>query len=162
MVRMAGVGAEWSHSMAHALALDARTWPRGDVPGLGLTDEDVGLLRGMGDRPGSLSRVRTSEYKVRRKDMCWSMRGILDVLEGCQVCGPGLGEAGRYSGIRADPRCFTGACGRSCAGMVRMAGVGAEWSHSMAHALALDARTWPRGDVPGLGLTDEDVGLLRG
>jgi hypothetical protein len=21
---------------------------------------------------------------------------------------------------------------------------------------------WPRGDVPGLGLTDEDVGLLRG
>jgi hypothetical protein len=25
----------------------------------------------------------------------------------------------------------------------------------------LDIRTWPRGDVPGLGLTDEDVGLLR-
>jgi hypothetical protein len=23
-------------------------------------------------------------------------------------------------------------------------------------------QTWPRGDVPGLGLTDEDVGLLRG
>ncbi|TVU26692.1 hypothetical protein EJB05_29248, partial [Eragrostis curvula] len=46
--------------------------------------------------------------------------------------------------------------------MVRMAGVDPEWSHSMAHALALDARTWPRGDVPGLGLTDEDVGLLSG
>ncbi|TVU00901.1 hypothetical protein EJB05_53632, partial [Eragrostis curvula] len=46
--------------------------------------------------------------------------------------------------------------------MVRMAGVGPEWSHSMAHALALDARTWPRGDVPGLGLMDEDVDLLRG
>ena len=40
--------------------------------------------------------------------------------------------------------------------------------------LALDARTWhmgcwywtygtwPREDVPGLGLTDEDIGLLRG
>jgi hypothetical protein len=28
--------------------------------------------------------------------------------------------------------------------------------------LVLDVRTWPRGDVPGLGLTDEDVGLLRG
>jgi hypothetical protein len=27
---------------------------------------------------------------------------------------------------------------------------------------ALDIRTWPRGDVPGLGLTDENVGLLRG
>jgi hypothetical protein len=26
----------------------------------------------------------------------------------------------------------------------------------------LDVRTWPRGDVLGLGLTDEDVGLLRG
>jgi hypothetical protein len=26
----------------------------------------------------------------------------------------------------------------------------------------LDVRTWPRWDVPGLGLTDEDVGLLRG
>jgi hypothetical protein len=26
----------------------------------------------------------------------------------------------------------------------------------------LDIRTWPRGDVPGLRLTDEDVGLLRG
>ena len=25
----------------------------------------------------------------------------------------------------------------------------------------LNVRTWPRGDVPGLG-TDEDVGLLRG
>jgi hypothetical protein len=26
---------------------------------------------------------------------------------------------------------------------------------------ALDTQTWPRGDVPGLGLTDKDVGLLR-
>ena len=34
--------------------------------------------------------------------------------------------------------------------------------HGMAHAPALDARTWPRGDVPGLGLIDEDVDLLRG
>jgi hypothetical protein len=25
----------------------------------------------------------------------------------------------------------------------------------------LDVRTWPRGDVPVLGLTDEDIGLLR-
>ena len=55
------------------------------------------------------------------------------------------------NGIRADPCDFTGAC-VSCAGMVRMAGVDPEWSPSMAHALALDTRTWPRGDVPGLGL----------
>jgi hypothetical protein len=26
----------------------------------------------------------------------------------------------------------------------------------------LDVRTWLRGDVPGLGLTNEDVGLLMG
>ena len=54
---MAGVDPEWSHSMAYALALDARTWPRGDVSGLGLIDEDVDLLRG-----------RASEDKVCRKD----------------------------------------------------------------------------------------------
>jgi hypothetical protein len=27
--------------------LDICTWPRGDVPGSGLTDGDVGILRGM-------------------------------------------------------------------------------------------------------------------
>jgi hypothetical protein len=43
-----------------------------------------------------------------------------------------------------------------------MAGVDPEWSHSMAHTLALDIRTWPTEDVPSLGLIDEDVGLLRG
>jgi hypothetical protein len=26
----------------------------------------------------------------------------------------------------------------------------------------IDTQTWLRGEVPGLGLTDEDVGLLRG
>jgi hypothetical protein len=26
----------------------------------------------------------------------------------------------------------------------------------------LDVWMWPRGDVPGLGLTNEDVGVLRG
>jgi hypothetical protein len=26
----------------------------------------------------------------------------------------------------------------------------------------LDTQMWLRGEVPGLGLTDEDVGLLRG
>jgi hypothetical protein len=110
------VGPEWSHNMAHALALDPRTWPREDVPGLGLINEDVDLLMGgvcdipaqgliglirilipiscnffsespsqknskvkrawlgaMGGRPGSPSRVRMSEDKVRRKDMCWSV-----------------------------------------------------------------------------------------
>ena len=34
-----------------------------------------------------------------------------------------------------------------------MAGVGPEWSHSMAHELVVDTWTWPREEVPGLGLT---------
>ena len=39
---------------------------------------------GMGDRPGSYSRVRTSEDKVCRKDLCWSVRAVY-VLESCQM-----------------------------------------------------------------------------
>jgi hypothetical protein len=30
------------------------------------------------------------------------------------------------------------------------------------HMPVLDVWAWSRGDVPGLGLTDEDVDLLRG
>jgi hypothetical protein len=30
------------------------------------------------------------------------------------------------------------------------------------HMPVLNVRTWPRGDVSGLGLIDGDVGLLRG
>jgi hypothetical protein len=29
------------------------------------------------------------------------------------------------------------------------------------HMTTLDTQTWLREEVPGLGLTDEDVGLLR-
>jgi hypothetical protein len=35
------------------------------------------------------------------------------------------------------------------------------WTYGMPIPV-LAVHTWPRGDVPGLGLTDEDVGLLRG
>ena len=50
----------------------------------------------MGDRPGSTSRVRTSEDKVCRKDMCWSVRAVCALVKLLDVSGPGLGEAGRY------------------------------------------------------------------
>ena len=50
----------------------------------------------MGDRPGSSSRVRTSEDKVRRKDLCWSVRAVYILEKLLDVSGPGLGEAGRY------------------------------------------------------------------
>jgi hypothetical protein len=46
--------------------------------------------------------------------------------------------------------------------MVRMAGVGQEWSHNMVDVLALHTRTWPRDNVPGLGWIGEDVDLIRG
>jgi len=50
----------------------------------------------MGDRPGSPSWVRTSEDKVRRKDLCWSVRAVYVLGKLSDVSGPGLEEAGRY------------------------------------------------------------------
>jgi hypothetical protein len=37
----------------------------------------------------------------------------------------------------------------------------ANWTYGTRISV-LDVRTWPRADVAGLRLTDEDVGLLRG
>jgi hypothetical protein len=37
----------------------------------------------------------------------------------------------------------------------------ANWTYDM-YMPVLDVRTWRREDVPGLGLIDEDVSLLRG
>ena len=51
----------------------------------------------MGQRPGSDSQVRTSEDKVRRKDMCWSVRAVCVLVKLPDVSGSGLGEAGRYN-----------------------------------------------------------------
>jgi len=50
----------------------------------------------MGDRPGSPSWVRMSEDKVRRKDLCGSVRAIYVLEKLSDVSGPGLVEAGRY------------------------------------------------------------------
>jgi hypothetical protein len=37
----------------------------------------------------------------------------------------------------------------------------ANWMYD-TRMLVLDIHMWPRGDVPGFGLTDSDVDLLRG
>jgi hypothetical protein len=95
---------------------------------------------------------------VHRKDLCWSVRAVYILEKRPDVSRPGLEEAGRYRMV-SEP---TLAVSRAPMLQLRMAGVDPEWSHSMAHALALDTRTWPREDVPVLGLIDEDVGLLRG
>jgi len=115
----------------------------------------------MGDRPGSTSRVHMSEDKVCRKDRCWSVRAdyVLEKLP--DVSGAGLVEAERYRMVSEPTLVVSRTLCRSCADMVCMASVDPEWSHSIAHALALDTWTWPRGNVPGLGLIDEDVDLLR-
>jgi hypothetical protein len=97
---------------------------------------------------------------VRTKDSCWSVGTIYDSRElpGVSTSGPGIGW-GVISGIRADPRGFTGVCGLGGSSIWHM---WARSGHMAWHMTTLDTQTWPRGEVPGLGLTDEDVGLLRG
>jgi hypothetical protein len=96
---------------------------------------------------------------VRIKDSCWSVGTIYDPSElpGVSTAGPGIGR-GVTSGIRADSRGFTGVCGLGGSGIWRM---WARSGHMAWHMTTLDTQTWLRGEVPGLGLTDDDVGLLR-
>jgi hypothetical protein len=108
------------------------------------------------------SWVCMSEDKVRTKGSCWSMRTIYDPRELPEVStsGPGIGR-GVTSGIRADPRGFMGVCELG----VRVYGAWCMWArsgHMAWHMTTLDTHTWLREEVPGLVLTDEDVGLLRG
>ena len=89
------------------------------------------------------------------------------------ISGPGLGEAGRYRIVSEATLAVSRARGGSVRGHLGCA-VGTGRTDVAQGPLALDARTWhmgcwhwtygtwPREDVPGLGLTDEDVGLLRG
>jgi hypothetical protein len=55
---------------------------------------------------------------------------------------------------------------RTCVGYgVRVYGAWRMWAwsgHMAWHMTTLDTQTWLRGEVPGLGLTDEDADLLRG
>ena len=62
------------------------------------------------------------------------MRTIYDPRElpGVSTAGPGI-RRGVTSGIRADPRGFTGVCGLGGSGIWRMAHVSLEWSHGMAY-----------------------------
>jgi hypothetical protein len=97
---------------------------------------------------------------VHTKDSCWSVGMVYDPRElpGVSTIGPRIGRS-VISGIRTDPQGFTGVCGLGGSGIWRMWG---RSGHMTWHMMTLDTQTWLRGEVPGLGLTDEDVGLLRG
>jgi hypothetical protein len=89
---------------------------------------------------------------VRIKDSCWSVGTIYDPrqLSGVSTAGSGLDEGGT-SGIRANPRGFTGACGLG----VWVHGAWRMWArsgHMAWHMTTLDTQTWLRGEVPRLGV----------
>jgi hypothetical protein len=71
---------------------------------------------------------------VRTKDSCWSVGTIYDPRElpGASTAGSRIGR-GVTSGIKANPRGFTGVCGLGSSGIWRMAHVDPEWSHGMAY-----------------------------
>jgi hypothetical protein len=71
---------------------------------------------------------------VRTKDPCWCVGTIYDPRELPRVNTAGLGIGqGVTSGIRVDPRGFTGVCGLGGLGIWRIVHVGPEWSHGMVY-----------------------------
>jgi hypothetical protein len=108
------------------------------------------------------SRVRMSEDKVCTKYSCWSVETIYDPREllGVSIAGLGIGR-GVTSGIRVDPRGFMSVCGLG-GSRIWAWRMWAQSGHMAWHMTTLDTQTWLRGEVPGSGLTDEDVGFLRG
>jgi hypothetical protein len=66
----------------------------------------------------------------------------------------------RYGGVRVrDVGTYAWCVGPL--GGTRYGTYAANWMYD-THMSVLDVRTWPRGDVAGLGLTDEDIDILRG
>ena len=64
----------------------------------------------MGDQPKSPSRVRMSEDKVHRKDLCGSVRAVYVLEKLLDVSGPGLVEAGHYRMVSKPTLVISRAC----------------------------------------------------
>ena len=64
----------------------------------------------MGDRPRSPSRVRMSEDKVHRKDLCGSVRAVYVLEKLPDVSGSGLVEVGRYRMVSEPTLAVSRAC----------------------------------------------------
>jgi hypothetical protein len=57
--------ANWTYS-THIPVLDIRMWPRGDISGLGLTDGEIGLLRGVDCNIMAQSLIGLIEYSYHQ------------------------------------------------------------------------------------------------
>jgi hypothetical protein len=127
----------------------------------------------MGDRLGSSSQVRTSEDKVCRKNLCWSVRivYVLDKLP--DVIGPDLGEAGRYRMVseptlavsRACTSVNARACGRARGGSVRVhlgCTVGTGRTDVAQGSLALDVWDMAKRGCSWLGIDRRGRRSLKG
>jgi hypothetical protein len=102
-----------------------------------------------------------SEDKVRTKGSYWSVGTIYDPRELPEVST----AAPRLDGVLQGVSEPTLAVSRACGLGVRVYGTWRMWTqsgHMACNMMTLDTQTWLRGDVPGLGLTNEDFGLLRG
>jgi hypothetical protein len=64
----------------------------------------------MGDRLESSSRVRTSVDKVRRKDLCWSVKIVYILEKRPNVSGLGLEEVGHYRMVSKPTLAVSQAC----------------------------------------------------
>ena len=95
--------------------------------------------------------MRTSEDKVRRKDLCWSVKVVYVLDKLPDVSGPGLGEAGRYRMVselslpvsRARTGVSAQACERARGGSVRRhlgCAVGTGRTDIAHEPMALDVR----------------------
>jgi hypothetical protein len=98
---------------------------------------------------------------VRTKDSCWSVETIYDPreLSGVSTTGPGMDGVLQ---VVSEPTLasFTGMCELG----VRVYGAWRMWArsgHMAWHMTTLDTQMCLRGKVNGLGLTDEDISLLR-
>jgi hypothetical protein len=69
------------------LVLDVRTWPRGDVPALGLTDEDVSLLRRMDCGILTQGLIGLIEYSYHQ-GIHYFLEAHLQRTSGLSVLGP--------------------------------------------------------------------------
>jgi hypothetical protein len=115
----------------------------------------------MGDQPRSFLGCAWVRTKCAQKTR-FSLWGQYMILESCNEYVPLVREwTGCYKWYQSWPSWFHGRVWVRGSGIWCMAHESLEWPHGMAYD---DTRhiDVAKSEVPGLGLTQEDVGLLRG